>query len=107
MTLTKTDVQKIEGIVEKALVGMQIPSPEGCAIERERMAQFESAINEHDSFINGNGTLGAKVLFEKIDGRLKTLETFMADVRTLLRWAIVFVGGILVTAIMNLVLRAS
>ena len=115
MALTKNDEVKIQGIVAKALGDIIIPSPEGCALERERMARFEEILGEHDTFINGNGHDGIRVIMErdkgiteanfvKVRADITTLQTFMGDMRGLLRWALGGIGMVIILAIMNLII---
>src|SRR3972149_10687831 len=111
MALGAATKQEIKLAIKEAFEGMEIPSPEGCVIERERMRLFEETLKEHEKFINGNGHDGAKLVMEKfknqvevslekINGRLVTLETFMGDVRGLLKWLITLVVGTIILALM-------
>lgn len=105
-TATKTEIRQA---VKEAFEGLDIPTPDGCAIESQRITAVEKMIQDHDEFIDGNGKTGAKTTIPLMDERLKNLSKDFYEFRGRIEartWAItLLVIGTLVTSILNLILK--
>ena len=116
MTLTKADVLKIEGIVDNALAGIKIPAPDSYIRMDERVGVLSETVKQHDKFIEGNGTDGAKTTIPLVSQKLETLTGDFHEFKAILEvklgryekqfiTIILLLVGTLIATVMDLAIR--